>query len=177
MSAEAFSRLDPELPLALLPVRLEARYQPRRRPTHLLVRVFPDVIHADGHRRWLSAREATIGAQYWRSVWAETEAAAITEARRWLAAQTGPHRALWVSTTTRPTNLDSGDPEPLFPELPVADRSDPVTARLLPDEWMVRLYDANLQLVHTKFSRPVQVDLTIATTHSSRTEDHKSENQ
>ncbi len=49
MSATAFESLDRELPLALLPVRLEARYLPRVTPTHLVVRIFPDEIHADGH--------------------------------------------------------------------------------------------------------------------------------
>ena len=117
MSAEGFSRLDPGLPLTLFPVRLEARYLPRRQPTHLLIRVFPDVIHADGHGRWLSEREAEAGRHYWTSIWGSTDPASITEARRWLAAQTGPHRALWVATTWLPSSIvEDVDPNghPLF---------------------------------------------------------------
>ena len=71
--ADAFATLDADLPLTLLPVRLEARYLPRDKPTHLLVRVFPDVIHADAHRPGLSAREADAGCRFWTSIWGQTD--------------------------------------------------------------------------------------------------------
>ena len=173
MSESQFAELDPEVPLALLPVRLEARYQPRgRRPTHLHLRIFPDLIHADAHNRWLSEREAEVGQHYWTSIWTSiwnaTDAPAITSARQWLAAQTGPHRALWVATTTRPTNLGSGDAAPIFPQrLPIETRTEPVRAALLPDEWMVRLYDSDMQLHHAEFSGPVRADLAMAPTLSA----------
>jgi len=66
MPADPFASLDPALPLTLLPVCVEARYLPRTRPTHLLVRVFPDVVHADAHRAGLSAREVDAGRRYGR---------------------------------------------------------------------------------------------------------------
>ena len=44
-----FTLLDPELPLALFPVRLEARFLPENQPTEIVVRVFPDEIHVDAH--------------------------------------------------------------------------------------------------------------------------------
>ena len=47
--ADAFADLDGNLPLALFPVRLEARFLPDADPTEIVVRVFPDDIHADAH--------------------------------------------------------------------------------------------------------------------------------
>ena len=134
MPADAFASLDSALPLTLLPVRLEARYLPRPRPTHLLVRIFPDVIHADAHRPGLSAREADAGRHFWTAMWGQTDAAVIGEARRWLAAQTTPYRALWVAEVTKPENADSIlDPavkEPDFPTVPTDEVAGPVRAHI-----------------------------------------------
>jgi hypothetical protein len=168
MSGQVFSQLDSELPLTLLPVRIETRYLPRRKPTHLFVRIFPDVVHADSHRMSLTTREAQLGKQFWYSVWQVTEEAQVAEARRWLAAQVGPYRALWVSTVTRPTNLGKHDAKPAFPQISIQDARDATVARLLPDRWMVRLYDANLELVHTAFSSPVPANLPMAPTLSPK---------
>lgn len=171
MGADAFSTLDTRLPLALLPIRLEARYLPRVKPTHLLVRIFPDVIHADAHRPGLSAREADAGRHFWTSIWGQADTVVISEARRWLASQTTPYRALWVAEATTPTNVDGiGDPaqkEPMFPALPLDERVEPVRAALLPDQWTVRLYDSDLLLVHTVVSEPVLSGLAMAPTLSS----------
>ena len=169
--ADAFATLDTDLPLTLLPVRLETRYLPRDRPTHLLVRVFPDVIHADAHRRGLSDREADAGCRFWTSVWGQTDAVVISEARRWLAAQTTPYRALWLAEATTPTNveaiLDPSVKEPVFPNLPIDETTSPVRAALLPDQWTVRLYDSAMQLAHTAVSKPVVDGLAMAPTLSS----------
>jgi len=171
VAIDAFSSLDTRLPLALLPVRLETRYLPRVQPTHLLVRIFPDVIHADAHRPGLSAREADAGRHFWTSVWGTSDAVLISEARRWLAAQTTPYRALWVARTTTPTNVDGIlDPtqgEPEFPTLDIDQRVEPVRAALLPDQWTIRLYDNNLLLAHIATSTPVADSLAMAPTLSS----------
>ena len=157
MSAEAFKRLDAALPLALLPVRLEARYS----GTNLVVRVFPDALHADGHAEALTERERSAGEAYWRAVWGVTDAAASTSAREWLARRCGPYRALWVARETAPLN-DPADGEPQFPEGELRAADEPVRASLLPDQWMVRLYDDRLQLAQTAFSAPVVPEPAIA---------------
>ncbi|MFD0507024.1 hypothetical protein ACFQ0G_38215 [Streptomyces chiangmaiensis] len=56
LAAEGFApllgRLDPEVPLALLPVRLETRLRPDEQGTdRLLVRLFPDDIHIEQHEQ------------------------------------------------------------------------------------------------------------------------------
>jgi hypothetical protein len=166
MAADPFTALDSALPLALLPVRLEARYLPREKPTHLHVRIFPDVIHADAHHPGLSTREIDAGRHYWTSIWGQTDTAVVSEARRWLAAQTTPYRALWVAEATTPTNaeaiLDPGAAIPEFPDLTADPVSGPVRAALLPDRWTVRLYDRDLQFVHSEETTDVAADLAMA---------------
>ena len=49
--------LDAALPLTLFPVRIATRFHrpdPEQQPTQLWIRIFPDVIHADGHIRELT---------------------------------------------------------------------------------------------------------------------------
>ena len=168
MSERDISNLDPELPLALLPVRIEARYLPRGAPTHLCVRVFPDVIHADAHHTALTTREREVGRQFWTSIWGVTDAVVIANARAWLASQSTPYRALWIATATTPANLDRPtDSGPAFGEVAVDDAPGPVIASLLPSEWMVRLYDADLNLVHTEYSATIPADLPMAPTMSA----------
>ncbi len=153
--------MKPELPLALLPVRLEARYLPRDAPIELVVRVFPDEIHADGHDPTLTEREVRAGHAYWQRVWDNEDAAAVTAARNWLAGQCGPYRALWVATATTPTGpLGTGGLA--FPDVAIRKTSEPTRARLLPDRWIVRLYDAQLQLVHTVSGQRIREGLAMA---------------
>jgi hypothetical protein len=161
MSTAPFADLDRELPLALLPVRLEARYLPRQKPTHLVVRIFPDEIHADGHAEALTAREERAGHTYWQQVWEQDDATVVTAAREWLAGQCGPYRALWVATATTPTGL-AGTGGLAFPALELRETGEPTRARLLPDQWMIRLYDSQLQLTHTAFGERVPDGLAVA---------------
>jgi len=56
----------------------------------------------------------------------------VSEARRWLASQTTPYRALWVAEPTKPTNagaiLDRGRPQPEFSPVPTDEVAGPVRA-------------------------------------------------
>ena len=56
---------------------------------------------------------------------------------------------------------------PAFGDVAVDDTPVPVRSALLPDEWMIRLYDADLNLVHTAFSEAVKADLAVAPSLSS----------
>jgi hypothetical protein len=63
-----------EQPIALLPVRLETRFvdddwSVEAEPTQLLVRVFPDQIHADSHEPGLTADELRWGQTFWATLW------------------------------------------------------------------------------------------------------------
>src|SRR3954471_9972174 len=76
-----------DLPLVLLPVRLETRFFTL--PTgviELRVRVFPDKIHLDSHEPDLTVDEQTWGQHYWQQNWnAAGDANAIGDAWRQIA--------------------------------------------------------------------------------------------
>ena len=119
------------VPIALLPVRIEARFADDAR--ELRVRIFPDQIHVDTHEPALTAAERDAGTAYWRARLAGDAAA-------WdgLCAAAGPARAAWVAQALQPTNL--GQPgAPAFPD--VGERpgewSAAAVATALPERWVV----------------------------------------
>ena len=141
-----FLALDADLPLALFPVRLEARFLPDNDPTEIVVRVFPDEIHADAHHPALTDTELELAFHYWDWIWrAAEEPTAVAEAREWLAGQLGAHRAVYVAWSTRPEGKTPSTPTPdgtpLKPPLELRKVShrefgSPGQARLLPAKWV-----------------------------------------
>lgn len=135
-----------QVPLVLLPVRLETRFVPAADGvgTDLLVRVFPDKIHVDTHHPELTTDERTSGIEYWRQDWAAAGEDARADAWQVLASRFGAARAAWIRRVLEPLNAtDKGQTgvEPLFPALPPVEpggesawRKAP-EARLLPDHW------------------------------------------
>jgi hypothetical protein len=143
--------LDPTVPCALLPVRLETRIRPRtdgRTGDELLCRIYPDDIHTDGHDRTLTEAEIALGQHYWRQRWA-AEAAGSPDAHTlrvaaWeqLATRFTPSRAAWVARMLTPTNLPptaAGPPNFPTPATRTGD-GQPTFAAGLPDRWLVRLW-------------------------------------
>ena len=57
---DCFDGVDRNVPLALLPVRLQARFKGQM----LQVRVLPDQIHANAHSKQLTALECSAGQEY-----------------------------------------------------------------------------------------------------------------
>ena len=71
LTAPAQSLCPGDLPLVLLPIRLETRFfMLPAGGAELRVRVFPDKIHLDSHEIDLTADEQTWGQHYWRQDWA-----------------------------------------------------------------------------------------------------------
>ena len=66
--------LAPGVPVALLPVRLEARYFDGGQ--ELRVRIYPDQIHVDAHEPEPTAAERDAAMAYWRARFAAPDAAA-----------------------------------------------------------------------------------------------------
>src|SRR5262245_44072254 len=123
-----FAALDPQLPLVLMPVRLETRFSPAGAPPELTVRIFPDTIHADGHQPGLTAAEQELGRAFWERTWRAGGGAAEQDAAfAWLAGQAGPWRAAWIARTLTPVNPAQAptapvpDDEPLKPPPRVPD--------------------------------------------------------
>src|SRR5215207_8408517 len=166
----AFVKLDPALPLALLPLRLEVRWWRPSVPPELRVRIFPDLLHADGHQPELTAVEQELGRAFWVRCWRAgpdplllaapapdgptpvTGSAGRDAAFAWLAGQLGPWRAAWVASQMRPLNDALAPrspvpdnrpllPPPSFPTLTERGAGGPTYARLLPSRFALTLYD------------------------------------
>ncbi|HEY7132693.1 MAG TPA: hypothetical protein VH440_10600, partial [Candidatus Limnocylindrales bacterium] len=132
---------DADVPLVLLPVRVETRYTPDG--ASLQVRIYPDEAHLDRLDEGLTDVERAAAETYWRTIWTGGGPA---EGDAWTALVTAvkPDRAAWVADATRPTNLSErpeddalpGNAEPQLPEtLPAG--SGAVVARGLPDRFVV----------------------------------------
>src|SRR4051812_26674344 len=80
------------VPIALLPVRLETRYDDDK----LKIRIYPDAVHVDSHEPDLTAAEIDDGLQYWARV-AAAGADATKAAGAWaaLVSAYGPERSAW----------------------------------------------------------------------------------
>lgn len=131
-------------PVALLPVRLEARFFDNAR--ELRVRVYPDQIHVDAHEPRLTAAERDAGIAYWQQRCAAPNPA-LRAASPWLALASllGAARAAWVVQSLTPLNLPaafsatSAAVVPSFPATPLQDAawSSAACAAALPKRWLV----------------------------------------
>jgi len=102
--ADPVSGLDGEHPIALLPVRIETRFERTTEPRQLLVRIYPDEVHVDSHEPQLTDAELDSARRYWERIWragtrnVDAERAAFVE----LARAVGTPRAAWVARATTP---------------------------------------------------------------------------
>ncbi|WP_433468321.1 hypothetical protein [Spirillospora sp. CA-128828] len=143
------ARLDTGVPLMLAPVRLETRL----RGAELLVRIFPDDLHAQSHDPGLTDGEAQQGRRYWTAVWraGRHDDAAARMAWDQLAGTLGPARARHVARTLAPPVDDrpeQPDPAatPAFPDHAArpAGWGNAATASTLPDVFVARAYQGTL---------------------------------
>src|SRR5680860_806763 len=129
--------LDGRRPVAMLPVRLETRFDSA---TKLRIRVFPDQLHIDGHDPELAAAEAEGAQWYWDQRWRggldDTEAA--TAAWQGLTTKFRPVRASYIVKAMTPTNVPA-DGAPAFPDVPARESSwsRAPMATVLPDRFCV----------------------------------------
>jgi hypothetical protein len=138
------AELAGQVPIALLPVRVEARFV----DAELRIRIFPDQIHLDGHEAALTAQERDAGTAYWRERFDAPDPATRTTAP-WttLCVLLGPPRAAWVARALTPLNVAQlGRPDqsgrPVSPQFPATTgKADAwsVAARAvaLPGRWVV----------------------------------------
>jgi hypothetical protein len=140
-----------DLPIALLPVRLETRFVPAGTQVDFCVRIYPDDLHVETHEPELLDTELIHGRHAWEQIWRASE----DEARRkaaWaqLAQRFGPRRAAWILRATRPANpqdrpaVTVADEQPLpssprFTEVPLHDEAwtRAPAVRTLPNRWVV----------------------------------------
>jgi hypothetical protein len=116
-----------DLPLALLPVRLETRFD----ATNLLVRIYPDSVHVDGHEPELTADELAWGRGYLeRERTAGVSSSAALESWRALIDRFGAPRAAWIA---RAAAADA-------PPQHAAVWTRAARTNVLPDRWIVLGY-------------------------------------
>lgn len=129
-TAALLGKLPTELPIVLLPVRLETRFSLGPNGPELLLRMYTDAHGVNTHEPGLTEEEESWG----RHFWAQTAAAGTSEAQKRLAWQQlaerfGPERAAWIARS-----LDSASPSN------VARRSGSWTrapeTSVLPDRWV-----------------------------------------
>ncbi len=133
--------VDPTVPIALLPVRLETRFAGPDDAPVLQVRIYPDDLHVDDHEPDLSQEEVDLGQAYWTSQRPAPGREPMGEADAWavLAARLGPYRALWVREQCTPLD-PTADPLAFpTPTLRATGSSRPPVARALPDLFLVRV--------------------------------------
>src|SRR6188768_961098 len=73
---DVFDLIDPcdaaaDVPLVLMPVRIETRFDAKGARITLKVRIYPDEIHVDDVARGLTDEETAAAKAYWTSVWTE----------------------------------------------------------------------------------------------------------
>ena len=146
--------LDAAFPIILLPVRLETRFTGSNGQSELLIRVYPDEIHADTHEPALTETERQAGITYWQTAWDATNETVAWQA---IVARFAEPRAAWIVLATTPTNLSTRpNGVPAFPA------TDPrpgswtraAEARLLPDRWLV-IADRDGSEVARAVGRPI----------------------
>ncbi|HEY8611000.1 MAG TPA: hypothetical protein VIL69_06885, partial [Roseomonas sp.] len=97
--------LSTSYPVALLPVRIETRFDrdAAGSVSALRLRIFPDQIHLHQHRPVVTPAETAAGRAYWQAVHADPEIAPAAWAAL-LDAVARPERAAFVMDRLRPRN-------------------------------------------------------------------------
>ena len=143
---ELIASWDDDIPIALLPLRVETRWKPDATTApELWVRVYPDDVAVTTHESVLTAAEVERGRAYWTAFRAaNSNAEAEASAWRAVADRFGVNRAAWVAHETRPLNWDAATVDASaslqFPEPPLV-KADAWTvaphSRVLPDRYVL----------------------------------------
>jgi hypothetical protein len=152
------------LPLALLPVRLETRFSGDASAPTLLVRVYVDDLAVNTHEQGLTEVERTWGEHFWRQVWRAGKGTP-DERAAWdqLAQVLSAPRATYVAEAVQPTNITARPatanqtaPAPEFPRPPDRVAQAPRTS-VMPDRWIALGY-VGTQKVFTFVGREITRD-------------------
>lgn len=129
--------LDAAHPVLLMPVAIQTRYDDAT--TRLMIRIYPDVVHAYQHDPGLTPQELVAVQRYW----AQRFASPADSASPWkeLSLPYGPMRAAYLVRAVAPTNLAElgRDGAPVFDDAAIprsAGQAREQTAAALPDRFV-----------------------------------------
>jgi hypothetical protein len=147
--------LDAKHPVLLMPVSIQTRYDDAT--TRLMIRIYPDVLHAYQHDPGLTPAELADGRRYWTQRF-ETPADSASPWKE-LSVLHGPMRAAYLVRVLTPLNVAQigAAPEPEFDEaaLPMsAAEARDVQAVALPDRFVAVGYRGGKQVLR-KWGRAV----------------------
>ena len=157
-SVALLGKVETDVPLLMLPVRLETRFersQPDAAPQALKIRIYPDDIHVDSHQPALTDDERNWGSAYWNRRGA-TGSDLDKAAWRQLAMRFGARRAAWIALTTDPTapiGLQGDSRKGRWTKAAQAD--------LLPDAW-IALACSGDEVMSVAMSAPVAKPLAMS---------------
>jgi hypothetical protein len=146
---DVLDNLKDDIPVLLLPLRIETRFVSIGDATELWIRAYPDDIAIRTHEKTLSDKEVAAGEKYWRQLWraGAGDAAEETKKKSWnyLADKLGGQRAAWTARETKPKNWDvlPREDEPDFPKHDLTKLSSWSRAprtNVLPDRLVALLY-------------------------------------
>ena len=143
---QLIATLDGNVPILLLPVRLETRYF--NNDTELHIRIYPDQVHLNGHEPDLTESELSAGKWYWEQRWSNPGAS--RDAWRTLVKAFGARRSCYLVDWLEPVNLEQigADPSPQFPQRTMKSGSWtlPIQAIALPDRWVAVGYQETTEV-------------------------------
>ncbi len=149
--------LDANVPIAMLPVRIETRFAPDQ--TSLDIRIYPDQVHLDGHEPEFTDDERQAAEWYWQQRWAALDDGDVADqAWQTVAGRFRPGRARYLVETLHPTNTDAApDGSPEFPDTPrrATSWTRAVEATALPEHWVAVGYQAGEEVFRVWSERPV----------------------
>ena len=123
---------DPDIPLLLLPVRLETKYASGGGGDELRIRIIPDTVSVQSAAP-ASEREIEEATDFWMAYHGATGADQRAAVWRQFVGRLGTNRAGYVARLTRPVAGAGGSLT--FPAI-AADAPTPGVMSLLPDRWL-----------------------------------------
>lgn len=158
---DVFKKLNPNIPLLFLPVRLETRFNLDLDPPVLQIRVYPDQIQIDSDRPQASVTEQDLTRKFWQDWYASQAEPARQAAWQNYVRTIGSPRAGYLARLLRPVQDSLGTLT--FPTLPPDTGAlRPAYPALLPERWLALGYGAGGVQIFRRAGLPIDRNLRTA---------------
>lgn len=153
MSRDPFEALDANVPLLLLPVRVDTRFRLHTDPPRLCLRILPDQVHVAPGTAAPGKTERELTIQFWMA-WHERRNRKAAWQR--FVRRVGAERAGHLARLLRPR--ENGQGGLVFPTITGATTPAPAGPQLLPRQWIAFGCQGNVEIFR-KLSLPVREGL------------------